>query len=144
MSKSRSAGSYGSAFFFHFKRVDLMINILITISKKEEREERRSYCLQQTIYRLNMFFKSWPGPYQFLAKWSHNSILEIAKRNWTVQARWSSLISLDPGVSRQIYKAHFSVRCVLGKRLKNVLILLKTSLNMSLRGNSLLTQLMGF
>ena len=35
-------------FFFNFKRVDLMINILITISKKEEREERRSYCLQQT------------------------------------------------------------------------------------------------
>lgn len=67
--------------FFNFKRVDLMINILITISKKEEREERRSYCLQQTIQKLNMFFKSWPGHYQFLAKRSHNSILEIAKRN---------------------------------------------------------------
>ena len=100
-----------------------------------------------------MFFKSLPGHYQFLAKWSHNSILEIAKRNLNSEGKmvipdlpgpWSFYTDLQSSEGKKHWLPHLSVQCVLGKRLKNMLILLRTFLNMSLRGNSLLTQLMGF
>lgn len=99
------------------------------------REKRRSYCLQQTVYKLNMFFKVGLRALSVLAN-DPVPILEIAKR--TEQCKdGHPLTSLDPGVSRQDLQSTFFCSMCAWKKIENMLILLKTFLNMSLRGNSL-------